>query len=301
MGGLDAADPVPPLGQNLTFKGGTSLSKTYKVIDRFSEDIDLTLDIRCLIPEADDELPDTRSRAGKWTTMVRQQLPAWIEANVRPVIQESLARDGIQAKLTVADDGCSLGLEYPAVVHRSRYVAPVVKLEFGARSTGEPHQVMSVACDMDSDVLPQLSFPAASPQVMAIARTFWEKATAAHVYCAQNRLRGDRFARHWHDLAAIAHSVHADAVVSDRTTAARVAQHKSLFFREKDIDGHPIAYQDAIEGRLRLVPDGPAREALARDYAAMVEDGILLNDTQPFDELMETCAGIEKRVNHAFT
>ena len=63
-----------PLGDSLTFKGGTSLSKVYKVIDRFSEDIDLTYDIRRLIPDLIGEgsdLPVSRSQASKWTQAVR--------------------------------------------------------------------------------------------------------------------------------------------------------------------------------------------------------------------------------------
>lgn len=57
-----------------------------------------------------------------------------------------------------------------------------------ARATGEPHRVMQVTCDMDEYVF-EVSFPTASPLVMSLARTFWEKATAAHVYCAQGRIR----------------------------------------------------------------------------------------------------------------
>lgn len=69
-----------PLSADLTFKGGTSLSKVYKIIDRFSEDIDLTYDIRKLIPDLIDgsggDLPTSRSQAGKWTQAVRSRLPA---------------------------------------------------------------------------------------------------------------------------------------------------------------------------------------------------------------------------------
>lgn len=65
-----------PLAEDLTFKGGTSLSKAYKVIDRFSEDIDLTLDIRKLIPDLlqGKELPDTPSQEKKWTKAIRARL-----------------------------------------------------------------------------------------------------------------------------------------------------------------------------------------------------------------------------------
>lgn len=99
---------------------------------------------------------------------------------------------------------------------------PVVTLEFGARATGEPHQALPVVCDMDG-LLASVSFPTALPLVMSVTRTFWEKATAAHVYCVQGRIRGERYARHWYDLAAIARSQHFDTIVKDRAVAAAVA------------------------------------------------------------------------------
>ena len=68
-----------------------------------------------------------------------------------------------------------------------------------------------------------VTFPSASPLVMSVARTFWEKATAAHVYCAQGRIRSERYARHWHDLAAIMRSTHFGAVIGDRAVARAVA------------------------------------------------------------------------------
>jgi hypothetical protein len=80
-----------------------------------------------------------------------------------------------------------------------------------------------------------VTFPTASPWVMSVARTFWEKATATHVYCAQGRIRGERYARHWHDLAAIMRSLHFRAAIGDRAVARAVADHKSHFFSEKDV------------------------------------------------------------------
>jgi hypothetical protein len=67
--------------------------------------------------------------------------------------------------------------------------APSVLLEFGARSTGEPNEPRPVACDA-APHQPDVSFPSATPQVMRPERTFWEKATAIHVFCAQGSFRG---------------------------------------------------------------------------------------------------------------
>ena len=291
-----------PLAADLTFKGGTSLSKVYKIIDRFSEDIDLTYDIRKLIVDftgGEEFLPASRSQASKWTKAVRDRLPEWIATEVQPVLEAALARQKLVAMLEHGGaDRDKLLLHYPAIKQGTGYVSPVVTLEFGGRATGEPHQVMPVACDMDGHV-DGVTFPIASPQVMSIARTFWEKATATHVYCAQGRIRGERYARHWHDLAAIMRSAHFDAVIGDRAVARAVADHKSYFFSEKDTGGEVIDYVAAVEGALQIVPEGAARAALASDYAKMIEDEVMVGDALPFDALMQACIELAARANAA--
>jgi hypothetical protein len=164
-----------PLAADLTFKGGTSLSKAYKVIDRFSEDIDLTYDIRKLIGDlvgSDSYVPASRSQASKWTKAVRDRLPDWIETSVHPVIEAALARAHLDVKLEIGGtERDKLLLRYPAIKYGTGYVPPVVTLEFGGRATGEPHQVLPITCDMDGHV-ENVSFPTASPLVMSVARTF---------------------------------------------------------------------------------------------------------------------------------
>lgn len=291
-----------PLWADLTFKGGTSLSKVYKVIDRFSEDIDLTYDIRKLIPEligVGGDLPRSRSQADKWTQTVRRRLPDWITQNVQPAIQAALARDRLIARLELGgQENDKLFLHYPALTQGTGYVAPVVTLEFGGRATGEPHEIFQVACDI-AEHFADVSFPTASPLVMSVARTFWEKATAAHVFCAQGRVRSERYARHWHDLAAIARSRHFASVIGEHAVADTVACHKSYFFVEKDTNGTVIDYTAATTGHLKIVPEGAARVALAEDYAAMLADEVMVGDALPFDELLEACAELETTVNKA--
>ena len=291
-----------PLAADLTFKGGTSLSKAYKIIDRFSEDIDLTCDIRKLITDLvgnDDPLPANHSQASKWTKAVRERLPGWIADQVRPVLEAALSRDGLQATLEIGGaEREKLMLHYPALKRGTGYVTPVVTLEFGGRATGEPHQVLPVTCDMDGRVEGVL-FPTASPVVMSVTRTFWEKATAAHVYCAQGRIRSERYARHWHDLAAIGRSTYFASAAGDREVAKAVAEHKSYFFAEKDAAGVVIDYFPAAAGELQIVPEGAAREALAADYAHMLADQVMVGNALPFDQLMHACAEVATRANAA--
>ena len=287
-----------PLGEHLVFKGGTSLSKVYQVIRRFSEDVDLTYDIRAIAPdlvgENGEALPTTRSEEKRWSSEVRRRLPEWVANTVQPVIANALATEGLAATIRV--EGDRLFIDYEPSAIGSGYVAPSVMLEFGARSTGEPASLREVACDA-SGLIDGLIFPTARPRVMHAERTFWEKATAIHVFCLQERLRGDRFARHWHDVARLDEAGLAEAAFADRELGNAVARHKSMFFAEKAADRTPIDYGAAVNGGLQLVPVGDGAKALEDDYARMVDDGLLFDDAEPFEVLMARCAGIAARAN----
>jgi len=289
-----------PLGEHLVFKGGTSLSKAYKVIRRFSEDVDLTYDIRALAPDlvgGDDEaLPKTRSEEKRWSSEVRRRLPEWVAATAQPVIANALSAEGLSA--AVRAEGEKLFIDYEASAPGSGYVAPAVMLEFGARSTGEPASLRYIACDA-ADLVEGLAFPTARPRVMHAERTFWEKATAIHVFCRQERLRGDRFARHWHDVVRLDEAGIAAAAVADRALANAVARHKTMFFAERAVDRSMIDYAAAVTGGLQLVPSGDGAKALAEDYARMIEGGLIFEDAEPFDTLMAHCADIAARANRA--
>ncbi len=287
-----------PLGEHLVFKGGTSLSKAYRVIRRFSEDVDLTYDIRQIAPDlvgADGEaLPKTRSEEKRWSSEVRRRLPEWVARTAQPAIASALATEELLAEIRV--EGEKLFIGYEATTAGSGYVAPVVMLEFGARSTGEPASLREVACDA-ADLIAEVEFPTARPRVMHAERTFWEKATAIHVFCLQERLRGDRYARHWHDVVRLDEAGFAAAAFADRDLAQSVARHKGMFFAERAADRSLIDYAVAVSGGLSLVPSGDALKALEEDYARMVEDGLLLEDAEPFETLMARCADIAERAN----
>jgi hypothetical protein len=288
-----------PLGHTLTFKGGTSLSKVYRIIDRFSEDIDLTYDIRALIPDLlreGDPIPASASQEKRISSAVRARLPEWIEKTVQPLFQEAVKGSGVPVAIHIGGkDRDKLILSYLPVRAGTGYAAPNIQLEFGARATGEPHQIRPVSCDM-APLIVGVDFPTAQPLVMAPERTFWEKATAAHVYCLQGRLRGERYSRHWYDLAALARTEFLESAINDHALAMQVARHKSMFFAEKDAAGHWIDYHQAVSGSLQLIPQGASLAALENDYAAMLEDGLLALHQPNFTELVESCRAIQDRV-----
>ncbi|MDE0038713.1 MAG: nucleotidyl transferase AbiEii/AbiGii toxin family protein [Gammaproteobacteria bacterium] len=288
-----------PFAQHLTFKGGTSLSKVWRAIRRFSEDIDITYDIRAIAPDlvgdvGDEALPATRSQEKRWTRAIRERLAEWVRDRARPTVEEGLAQAGFAARVRAEADRLHIG--YEPLFQESGFVRPEVMVEFGARSTGEPHGVRPVVCDATA-YLSDLEFPEARPTVMLAERTFWEKATAIHVYCRQERRRGERLSRHWHDLARLDEAGIGAVALADRAVALSVARHKAMFFPENDARGERIDYGLAVSGALQLIPTGTAHVVLADDYARMLADGMLLDDSESFDRLMERCAQIEVRAN----
>ena len=290
-----------PDAAHLVFKGGTSLSKAYGVIRRFSEDVDLTYDIRAiagdLVGGANAPLPSSKSQEKKWSKEIRIRLSSWVNTEIVPRLVQDIGIQGLAAAVRQAED--KVFIDYVPLAKGSGYVAPSVMLEFGARSTGEPCEPRAIRCDAAAH-LQGLEFPAATPRVMRPERTFWEKATAIHVFCAQGAFRGgERFARHWHDLTRLDATGFAQAAIADRLLAQAVADHKGIFFAEKYTSGDPIDYHAAVSGGLQLVPRDGALIKLAADYQHMIEDGLFLDDAEPFDVLMERCQAIQQRANAA--
>ena len=288
-----------PFGKDLAFKGGTSLSKAYGAIRRFSEDVDITYDIRAFAPDlaADagaEALPPTRSQERRWTRAIRARLDAWVLDEAAPSVEAHLRHAGFEPQVKAEAE--RLRIAYEPLFDDYAFVRPEVTVEFGGRSTGEPRAVRAVECDA-TPFLPDLLFPRARPSVMLAQRTFWEKATAVHVFCLQERRRGERLSRHWHDLARLDDAGIAAHALADRAIARSVARHKAIFFREKDAAGHEIDYHGAVGGGLRLIPSGTALDVLADDYARMLADGMLLDVEESFEHLVEHCAEIEVRAN----
>lgn len=288
-----------PYAQHLVFKGGTSLSKAYGVIRRFSEDIDLTYDIRAiasdLMGDAGSPLPTSKSQEKKWSKEIRARLSGWVDTEIVPRLQQELGQQGLSA--TVRAEGDKVFIDYEPLAAGTGYVAPSVMLEFGARSTGEPSEPRVVHCDAAAHLL-GVEFPTARPQVMRAERTFWEKATAIHVFCIQGEFRGgDRFARHWHDVTRLDAAGFAEAAIADKALAQAVADHKSVFFAEKNLQGEVIDYHAAISGGIQLVPDDGALAKLAADYQHMVDDGLFLDDAEPFDAMLQRCRVIQQKAN----
>lgn len=187
-------------------------------------------------------------------------------------------------------------IDYEPVATASGYALPSVKLEFGARSSGEPSTIIPVLCDMEG-LVSGVAFPTAEPRVMNLTRIFWEKATAAHVYCVQGEKGlSNPFSRHFHDLVRLEETGHLPEALAAQDVAEAVAIHKNAFFVEKDASGNRIDYLEAVHCGLTLLPSGSGYDALRQDYQRMVEEGLLVGTSERFEILMTKCSEIQAQL-----
>jgi hypothetical protein len=288
---------------DLIFKGGTSLSKVYRAINRFSEDIDITYDIKAIAPDlvksaGPEALPTSRSQADKWRETIEERLEKWLTEKMLPYLQGCLEAEKLAAKLRV-EDSERIFFDYETQVEGYGYIGPHIQIDFGARSTGEPSIHASCPCDA-AEHLRDVLFPIAEVRVMRIERTAWEKMTAVHVFSLQGNIK-DQLARHWSDIARLDMAGHIEAAIRDRDVAEQVARHKSNFFRAKDAQGNKIEYLDAINGGLVLVPNGDGLKLLEIDYAKMVDARLFLGEPEPLTLIIERCADTQRRANEIGT
>ena len=137
-------------GGDLTFKGGTSLSKAYDAIRRFSEDVDVTYDIRAIAPDLvsgsdEDPLPPSRNQAGKWTREIKERLTRWVSEELAPAVETGLEELDLSAQLRAEED--RLLVAYEPLFDNYGFVRAEVSLEFGGRSTGAPREKRLIECD----------------------------------------------------------------------------------------------------------------------------------------------------------
>jgi predicted nucleotidyltransferase component of viral defense system len=236
-------DDRPPMA----FKGGTSLSKIYGVIDRFSEDIDVTV---ALDPDTNAELPASRSAAKKARERLGTQLKAHLEAVVVPLVSSALAPyiDNPNECVTMLDDE-TVVLDYPSCfIKEGGYLTERVKMEFGARNRVVPSESHTIAPYVaDFLTTEDVELPLATVDVLSAARTFWEKATLAHDECNRGQWdRGaDRISRHWYDLARLSEHEVGEAALEDRDLLADVVAVKNVHFSRST--SH---YEDCTTGRI---------------------------------------------------
>jgi hypothetical protein len=265
---------LPDIGEHLIFKGGTSLSKVWRAISRFSEDIDISLG-RDWLGFAGDGDPE-RLTGGKR----RDQIDKLAAACAAKVGGELLSALQARARVALKDapwsivvdeeDPQTLLFRYPTALSADAsagYIRREVKIECGARSDSWPAEEKTIQPYV-AEAYETIKDATVALRVLAAERTFWEKATILHAEAHRDRAKAipARYSRHYADLAALAESpVAAEAIARD-DLRARVVEHKQVFFAAAW-----AKYGTAVPGTLRLVPDEYRLDGLEADYRDMRE------------------------------
>jgi hypothetical protein len=192
-------------------------------------------------------------------------------------------------------DGQTLLLHYPAVTgpRSSGYVAPVVKMEFGARSDPWPTSARTVRCFVAERYPTQFGKPDVPVTALVPARTFVEKLLILHEETfrpAKGSLKS-RMARHYYDVHRLIEAGIADEVVGDHALFERVVRHRAIYFRQ-----NWVKYDGLGPGTLRIRPLPEQEAAWRADYDAMGAE--MFRDPPPsFDDLLESTGEFERRFN----
>jgi predicted nucleotidyltransferase component of viral defense system len=295
---------LPTIGDHLIFKGGTSLSKAFKLIRRFSEDIDVSIDRAFLgfggtnEPEAGKSNKEKQRRVDALKLACRKkinndllpELESAIRAKVRSVESCSVKCD------TSDSDGQTLLFEYPLTLSPTDagYVRRAVKIEMGARADAWPSDVKSVTPYVAEQFPESFKEGSCRIKVLSAERTFWEKATILHAefHRPPDKPMPARLSRHYYDLHEVIRAGVGTKAEARLDVLERVVEHKSLFFRSSW-----AKYDEAAKGQLRIAPPEFRIKALRDDYGKMRE--MFFDEPPVFEEMIAKLRDWEMKFNDA--
>lgn len=293
---------LPLLQDGLVFKGGTSLSKVFGAIDRFSEDIDLSISPGLLDFEERTLEEASVSQRQKQVRKLEEKSIKVVELVITPALEsrlrEALGRPTAGGSwLTFQVDAAShspvvLFQNPQSVADTSRYIPKVVKIEFGSLTDQRPvdvHRITPLIAELGAELFEDFS---ANVVALGIERTFWEKATILHAefHRPPERPIRDRFSRHYADFAALCRNSGGRRAQTDFALLAQVVLHKSRFFASGW-----ARYDLAKPGSLRLAPPEHRIMELKADYEKMQD--MFLSPPPTFGSVLDIVREAEAAIN----
>jgi len=271
----------------MVFKGGTSLSKAYQLIHRFSEDVDITIDYRNVLGETD-LLKLSRTKQKQLGKDLKENLKNIVKNIIFPHLESTLPRG---SEINVSDDGEKLYFYYPTL-KKQIYLRDHVLLEFGIRNTTEPFENHKIEPYL-KEILKETSItlPEALVHTLSPIRTFWEKATLIHVACNRNQFHEspERLSRHWYDLHMLYNSWVGQKAFDNIAILEDVITHKSIFFNSSYAH-----YDQCLAGQFKLIPEDSG--SLQQDYHEMINSGMFHGEVPEFEFLVESLSLLESRL-----
>jgi hypothetical protein len=285
------------IAKHTVFKGGTSLSKAWGLIDRFSEDIDLALDRRFLgFTKPDSQM--SGSQVGK----LRKESFKFISETLFPEIQNLFLQRGfkdIEVRLgKVKDpdqDPLTIEVYYPSLTDPVAYLPPRVLIEVGSRSLIEPFESRNILSFV-GEQYPGRSFadlPIEIPSVLP-ERTFLEKIFLLHeeFQLPAQRIKVERKSRHLYDVEKMMDKDFASAAVSNKDLFQTIVEHRRTLTPLRGVN-----YEDHIPSKINPIPPESIIDAWEKDYKAM-QESMLFNPSLPFSDLIDRLLILKSRVNN---
>ena len=283
-----------PWRKAFAFKGGTSLSKVYNLIDRFSEDIDLILDWRTIgygYSEPWEKRSNTQQQ--KFIAESSNRVYAFLKDEFLPVYKKDMTDFvGRSASVYIDDDDPgTVKFGYPYAFEDAS-ILQEIRLEIGALAAWTPTQWAEIH-PYAADYYPMVFRQASTPVLTTTAeRTFWEKATILHQEAHRPETSNipERYSRHYYDLYCMAHKGVLEKALLQKDLLAEVAKFKQTFYPRKWAQ-----YEHARIGSLKLVPAPHSMERLRSDYTRM--RSMIYGNYPDFDDLMQFIEELEIRIN----
>jgi hypothetical protein len=283
-----------PFADKLVFKGGTSLSKAWNLINRFSEDIDLAIAREQLdLPEGDLTIKQIKK--------LRKQSSLFVKETFCNELQNAVSQYGIAdiCTITPQPDGegdktypepRKIHIQYKSLFAELPYIKSEVVLEIGARSLFEP----TVKTNVKSIISEQYSVNTAlvrSEIITAVPqKTFLEKAFLLHeIFTSGGNMHANRKSRHFYDLERMMDCDFAMKAIADNELWETIRHHREVFTRMNGVD-----YTPDIRKRIVLIPPKQVIAEWQQDYETM-RNSMIYGDKLTFDELMKRIEELQER------
>lgn len=287
-----------PNAHPMAFKGGTSLSKVYNVIYRFSEDVDVTLDYTRFEPETRvSELSNTQ--CDKFIKRLQDHVKDYLANTVVPHLHDKVTPVSKKATVTLQDNGENIHIDYPSALEKSTGLAERVLIEFGGKNVINPSKLQTIETDMQAYVDAHdvdIALPCATQvTVLAAERTFWEKITLIHAKCQQGTINNapEKMARHWYDVAMLLKNDVGQDALNKESLFHDVVAHKKKFYRSARAN-----YDACLAQGLTLIPqENSALQSLEQDYNNMIKAGMMYETPPSFNEIIEVVRDLELLIN----
>ena len=276
---------ISETGRHLTFKGGTSLSKVYRLIKRFSEDIDLAIDREYLGFGGDLTKGKIRKLRRASHTFVAEKLPEIIRRGMTAIgVPETLYQIRVPNTEISDQDPEKLEVLYPSVFDEVPYLPSRVMVEMGARSQGEPFDVKPISSFIDMHYAAQ-SFAEKPFEIKVIRpeRTFLEKLILLHEEFSKptEKIRHFRMSRHYYDIAQILDTTYGQRALKDEELFRKIIRHRRIFTPVKSVD-----YDGLTLETLQIIPPPPVLDLYKADYKRMQET-MIFGNAMDFEEILE--------------